>query len=214
MNFGSIGLHDIELPVTLRCAAPAFDDLLLRISEQHRPCKIERNNRGEITIMTPVGGIGDTHKLFVASALLRWTEEQGAGIAFGSSVGFNLPDSSCLSPDAAWLSLSRWNALTPEQQAAFRLSASTSSLKCAPAPIHGIRWTKRCFCGWKTEPNSLGCSTPAKARPSFTLPSTGRKPSTCPTSFTEACPPKGSRSRPAVFGQHHPEDGMANVVHA
>jgi Uma2 family endonuclease len=48
-----------------------------------------------------------------------WTESTGGGVAFGSNAGFNLPDGSCLSPDAAWLAMGRWNALTAEEQAGF-----------------------------------------------------------------------------------------------
>lgn len=40
-------------------------------------------------------------------------------VSFSPNAGFNLLDGSCLSPDGAWLSLTRWNALTSEQQASF-----------------------------------------------------------------------------------------------
>jgi Uma2 family endonuclease len=47
--------------------------------------------------------------------LFAWIERAGRGIGFGPDTGFNLPDGSCLSPDAAWLSLERWITLTPQQ---------------------------------------------------------------------------------------------------
>lgn len=114
MPLGTIQHLDIRPPDAL-----LSDDLLLRLSDQHRPCKVERTRHGEITIMTPVGGVGSTHEIFVASALFNWTESEENGVAFGSSAGFNLPDTSCLSPGAAWISSARWNALTPEQRAGF-----------------------------------------------------------------------------------------------
>jgi Uma2 family endonuclease len=57
--------------------------------------------------------------MYVGSRLFSWTEQDGTGIDFSPSVGFNLPDGSCLSPDASWVSLERWNKLTLRQQAGF-----------------------------------------------------------------------------------------------
>lgn len=112
-------LHGLTLPVTLRPAIALSDEALIRLSEENKTCKIERTKEGEITIMTPGGGIGGGHEVFVASTLFLWSETDGRGVAFGSNTGFNLDDGSCLSPDAAWLSLARWNALTPKQKIGF-----------------------------------------------------------------------------------------------
>jgi Uma2 family endonuclease len=115
----SLNLTSLVPPISLRPAATLTDEELMRFSEDNKPYKIERNKYGEIIIMTPVGGIGSTHEVYVASSLFHWNETSGAGIAFGSNAGFNLPDGSCLSPDAAWLALDRWNALTHQQQAGY-----------------------------------------------------------------------------------------------
>ena len=115
----SSSLLGLAFPVTLIPAQPPTDDELIRFSEANKPCRVERTREGEIVVMTPVGGIGGTHEFYVASMLYAWTEETGTGIGFGSNTGFNLRDGSCLSPDAAWLSLSRWEGLTPEEQAGF-----------------------------------------------------------------------------------------------
>ena len=69
--------------------------------------------------MTPVGGRGSRHELYVSSALNVWAEEDGTGVAFAPNVGFNLRDGSCLAPDTAWLSMSRWDALTAAEQTGF-----------------------------------------------------------------------------------------------
>ncbi|NEO01060.1 MAG: Uma2 family endonuclease [Moorea sp. SIO3I7] len=41
------------------------------------------------------------------------------GVTFNSSTAFRLPNGAIRSPDAAWVSQKRWNALTPEQQETF-----------------------------------------------------------------------------------------------
>jgi Uma2 family endonuclease len=114
-----LNLTSLVPPISLRPAASLTDEGLMRFSEENKPYKIERNKHGEIIIMTPVGGIGSTHEAYVASSLFQWNETAQTGIAFGSNAGFNLADGSCLSPDAAWLALDRWNSLTAEQQAGY-----------------------------------------------------------------------------------------------
>jgi Uma2 family endonuclease len=115
----SLNLAGLPTPISLRPSATLTDEELMRFSEDNKPYKIERNKHGEIVIMTPVGGIGSTHEVYVATSLYNWNDANGNGLAFGSNAGFNLPDGSCLSPDAAWLALDRWNALTPAQQAGY-----------------------------------------------------------------------------------------------
>jgi Uma2 family endonuclease len=115
----SIDLLELPMPVVLRTDSPVSDEELMRFSACNRPYRIERNKEGEITIMTPVGGIGSNHEYLITAAFVRWMDETGDGIAFSPSAGFNLPDGSCLSPDGAWISSARWDALTPAEQAGF-----------------------------------------------------------------------------------------------
>ena len=116
MRTGQIDLLGLELPLILRPSAPVSDEELMLFSERNKPYKIERNEDGEITIMTPVGFSGGTHEGYVAAALIFWAEEDGRGKAVGANVGFTLPDGSCLAPDAAWLSANRLESLTPTQR--------------------------------------------------------------------------------------------------
>jgi Uma2 family endonuclease len=119
MHTGQIDLAGLELPIILRPSTPVSDEELMRLSAQNGPYKIERNREGDVVFMTPVGGIGSTHEMYVAGKVFNWAEETSTGIVFSPNGGFNLADGSCLSPDAAWVSLERWNTLTPEQQTGF-----------------------------------------------------------------------------------------------
>jgi Uma2 family endonuclease len=119
MRAGQIDLVDLELPIILRPSAPVSDEELMRFSELNRPYKIERNTQGELIVMTPVGFTGGTHEIYVASALLHWAEQDGHGSAVGSNAGFNLPDGSCLAPDAAWVTNAQLDALTDKQKAGY-----------------------------------------------------------------------------------------------
>lgn len=114
-----LDLLELPMPITLRTAAPVSDQDLILFAERNKPYKVERNREGEITIMTPVGGIGSTHEAYVAAMLYIWANQDGRGMALGPNAGFNLPDGSCLAPDACWFEQKRWTQLTPEQQAGF-----------------------------------------------------------------------------------------------
>jgi Uma2 family endonuclease len=119
MRAGTIDLGDLELPLVLRPSSPVSDEALMLLSERNKPYRLERDKEGGITIMTPVGGIGSSHENYVAAKLYLWTEENENGISFSPNGGFNLPDGTCLSPDASWIALARWNTLTLAQQTGY-----------------------------------------------------------------------------------------------
>jgi Uma2 family endonuclease len=112
-------LTGVPLPIVLRPPSPLTDDELLAFSRKNRPFRIEKNAKGEIEIMTPVGGWGSNWEAITIRELGMWAEDDGRGIFFSSNGGFNLPDGSMLSPDASWVSYDCWNVLTPRQQASY-----------------------------------------------------------------------------------------------
>ena len=119
MRAEQLDLVHLQLPLLLRPAKPLSDEDLMRFSRQNRPYQIERMKEGDLRIMSPMGGIGSTHERYVTRMLGNWTAETATGIDFSPSVGFNLPDGACLSPDAAWISLPRWQSLTFEEQTGY-----------------------------------------------------------------------------------------------
>lgn len=111
-------LAGIPLPATLRPPAPLTDNELMAFSRRNRPYRIEMNARGEIEIMTPVGGEGGYLESSVNFEVALWAREHG-GFTFSSSTGFRLPDGSVLSPDAAWVSSESWNNLPREARRSY-----------------------------------------------------------------------------------------------
>ena len=109
-------LTGLPLPIILRPPSPLSDDDLLLLSSRNDALRIEKHANGDISVMTPVGGEGGNWEARIIARLLVWADEDGRGIAFSSNAGFNLPDGSTLSPDASWVSLVRWDALTPQQR--------------------------------------------------------------------------------------------------
>jgi Uma2 family endonuclease len=81
--------------------------------------RIEFTEEGQIIVMAPAGIEGDHQNLEVAAQLLYWTKQTGKGFAFGPSAGFDLPSGANRSPDAAWVSNERMNAVPREQRKFF-----------------------------------------------------------------------------------------------
>jgi Uma2 family endonuclease len=111
-------LEGLPMPLTLRLPFVMTDHELEAFSRRNKPFRIERNSKGELEIMSPVGARGGNFEARVSAKLSFWAEEHG-GIAFSPSVGFTLPDGSVRSPDASWLSEGAWESLTEEQKNSF-----------------------------------------------------------------------------------------------
>ncbi|MEO0520972.1 MAG: Uma2 family endonuclease, partial [Cyanobacteria bacterium P01_A01_bin.116] len=75
---------------------------------------------GELIVSPPTGGESGKRNLSISGQLNNWFEANDTlGEAFDSSTGFKLPNGASRSPDAAWVSKDRWEALTPEQREGF-----------------------------------------------------------------------------------------------
>ena len=81
--------------------------------------KLERNANGELVIMSPTGGETSAWNSELNTDLNIWNRQERLGKVFDSSGGFSLPRGSDRSPDAAWIPIEKWNALTPEQRKKF-----------------------------------------------------------------------------------------------
>ncbi len=95
------------------------DEQFFQICQDNRDLRFERNANGDLIIMPPTGGETGNRNGRLTQQLYNWTDVDGTGIAFDSSTGFKLPNGADRSPDASWISLDRWNTLTPEQQSKF-----------------------------------------------------------------------------------------------
>jgi Uma2 family endonuclease len=95
------------------------DEQFYQLCRQNPELKFERSAQGELIIMPPTGGESGRRNSNLTTDLNLWNRQMGLGVAFDSSTGFKLPNGSDRSPDAAWVELGRWQALTPEQREKF-----------------------------------------------------------------------------------------------
>ena len=95
------------------------EDQFYELCQSNPDVKFERNAKGELIIMSPTGGITGKHNSDINTDLNLWNRQNKLGMVFDSSTGFKLPNGADRSPDAAWISLERWNQLSLKQQEKF-----------------------------------------------------------------------------------------------
>ncbi len=122
MTPSTIASTDMQLPLlidashaTVRVSSAEFD----RLCQINPDLRLELTKDGELIVMPPVGGESGNYESELAIDLGNWNRRTRLGKTFSSSTIFILPNGSKKSPDAAWVELSRWEALTPEDRKKF-----------------------------------------------------------------------------------------------
>jgi Uma2 family endonuclease len=95
------------------------DEQFYRLCIANQDVKLERSATGELIIVSPVGGESGNQEADLITDLNNWNRQTKLGKVFSSSTIFRLPNGANRSPDAAWVKLERWEALTLEQRQQF-----------------------------------------------------------------------------------------------
>ena len=107
-------------PLTLKLdTVDLSDEQFYHLCQNNRELKFERTAKGELIIMSPVGGESGNREADLIIDLGIWNRQTGLGFTFSSSTIFKLPNGADRSPDAAWIQRERWQVLTPEQRCKF-----------------------------------------------------------------------------------------------
>jgi Uma2 family endonuclease len=109
-----LALEPVDLS-TVRFTTEQFD----RICEANPDRAFELTAGGVLIIMPPVGAETGNYESELGIDLGIWNRQTKLGKTFSSSTVFTLPDGSKRSPDAAWIELSRWEGLSPEERKKF-----------------------------------------------------------------------------------------------
>jgi Uma2 family endonuclease len=113
--------------------------------EANPELRIERSAEGELIVMAPAHSRSGNQSAELTIQLGLWARQDGAGLAFDSSTGFDLPNGSNRSPDASWVLKTRLAALRPEQREGYfeicpdfvaELRSSSDRLPTLTAKMH------------------------------------------------------------------------------
>jgi Uma2 family endonuclease len=95
------------------------DEQFYQLCIANRDLRLEMNAAGGLIIVPPVGGESGNQEAGLITDLEIWNRQAKLGKVFSSSTIFILPNGAKPSPDAAWVKLERWEALTLEQRKKF-----------------------------------------------------------------------------------------------
>ncbi len=105
----------LQLPPSLKLTDEEFEELVAVNQE----LRLELDAQGELIIMSPTGGETGNRNFEFYIDLGIWNRQNQLGKAFDSSTGFKLPNGATRSPDASWITIERWERLTPQQRKKF-----------------------------------------------------------------------------------------------
>ncbi|MDZ4873645.1 MAG: hypothetical protein CLLPBCKN_003041 [Chroococcidiopsis cubana SAG 39.79] len=148
------------ITLNLEPAIHLTDEQFYQLCQANRDVRFERTAEGELIVMPPTGGETGDRNSEMNFQLRAWNKQSRLGKVFDSSTGFKLPNGADRSPDAAWVRLERWEALTPEQRQKFpplapdfviELRSATDELKPLQAKMQEYR-DRGVRLGWLLDP--------------------------------------------------------------
>lgn len=97
------------------------DDFFFALCQANETTKLERDANGNIILMPPTGTETGRYNFEVSVEIGLWNRRTKLGYAFDSSTGFKLPNSAVRSPDVAWVSKEKWEAISEQERTGFTL---------------------------------------------------------------------------------------------
>lgn len=108
-----------RLPLYLPDKEEMSNEEFFEFCVANKHLRIERDEQNQILIMAPAGGESGRKHIKIATALEIWNTKTSSGVVFDSAAGFNLPDGSMRSPDAAWIKKEKWDSLSLKEKSVF-----------------------------------------------------------------------------------------------
>ncbi|MBD2268091.1 Uma2 family endonuclease [Anabaena sp. FACHB-1391] len=107
------------LTLNIPPAVNLTDEQFYQLCIANEPCQLELTQTGELIIMPPTGGESGIRNSDINIELGLWNRQTKLGKVFDSSTEFKLPSGAYRCPDAAWVKLARWDALSQEEKKRF-----------------------------------------------------------------------------------------------
>jgi Uma2 family endonuclease len=107
------------LTLNIPPAVNLTDEQFYQLCIANEPCQLELTQTGELIIMPPTGGESGIINANLSTDLGLWNRQTKLGKVFDSSTEFKLPSGAYRCPDAAWVKLARWDALSKEEKKRF-----------------------------------------------------------------------------------------------
>jgi len=107
------------IALNLNSVTSLSPEVFAKLCAANPEARLERSAQGELMVMAPTGGETGSINSGLNAQLWVWNAQGRWGVVFDSSTGFVLPNGAIRSPDLAWVTLSRWQSLSPEARRGF-----------------------------------------------------------------------------------------------
>jgi Uma2 family endonuclease len=107
------------LTLNIPPAVNLTDEQFYQLCMANEPWQLELTQTRELIIMPPTGGESGIINANLSTDLGLWNRQTKLGKVFDSSTEFKLPSGAYRCPDAAWVKLARWQALSKEEKKRF-----------------------------------------------------------------------------------------------
>ncbi len=138
------------------------DEQFYQLCLANKERRLELTAGGELNIIPPTGGETGIRNSDLNLQLGLWNRQTKLGKVFDSSTEFRLPNGAKRSPDASWVKLERWEALSREDRQRFpplcpdfviELRSKTDSLDELRAKMREYR-DNNARLGWLIDPQT------------------------------------------------------------
>lgn len=138
------------------------DEQFYQLCMANKEWRLELTADGELIIMPPTGGETGISNSDLNLQLDLWNRQTKLGKVFDSSTEFRLPNGAKRSPNASWITLERWEALSREDRQRFpplcpdfvvELRSRTDSLDELRAKMREYR-DNNARLGWLIDPQT------------------------------------------------------------
>ena len=111
---------EFDFCISLPNALQIDDEQFYELCQKNPEYQFELSAKGELIILPPTDGETGRRNMDLSFQLRLWERNNSSlGVTFDSSTCFKMPNGANRSPDAAWISRARWDALTPEEKSKF-----------------------------------------------------------------------------------------------
>ena len=150
------------LTLNIPPAVNLTDEQFYQLCIANEPWQLELTQTGELIIMPPTGGESGIRNSDINIELGVWNRQTKLGKVFDSSTEFKLPSGAYRCPDAAWVKLARWQALSKEEKKRFpplcpdfvvELRSETDSLEKLRAKMREYQ-NNGVLLGWLIDPQT------------------------------------------------------------
>ncbi len=113
-------LNDMTYTLDLKAFTDSISDRALeQLCRENPDLKFETDKHGKLIIMSPTGSQSGKFNMSLAFQVELWNRRSKLGVVFDSSTGFKLSNSATRSPDASWIELNCWDALSDKLKKGF-----------------------------------------------------------------------------------------------